>query len=79
MCECAECGEQVPVADGHEWGPDDRCWVCLDREVRRLRAALARSVKLQSHYAGLLNMYDGGARMKFESAETWMARLDELG
>ena len=40
--------------------------------------ALRQSVKLQSHYAKLLNMHDGGERMQFASAEEWMARLAEL-
>lgn len=37
--------------------------------------ALAESVKLQSHYAGLLNQYDGGQRIEFKDAEEWLARL----
>lgn len=37
--------------------------------------ALKESVKLQSHYAKLLNMYDGGERMPFENAEVWIARI----
>jgi hypothetical protein len=43
-----------------------------------LRRALEESVKLQSHYAGLLNQYDGGERLQFESIEAWMKRLDSL-
>lgn len=39
--------------------------------------ALEKSVKLQSHYAGLLNQYDGGERMVFESADDWVKRLFE--
>lgn len=42
--------------------------------ARRLEHALAESVKLQSHYAELLNMHDGGQRMTF-TPETWMERL----
>lgn len=41
--------------------------------------ALQHLVKLQSHYAHLLNMYDGGHRMEFESAEHWMQRLEDVG
>ena len=37
--------------------------------------ALRESVKLQSHYAGLLNCYDGRTRMQFASAEEWIDRL----
>jgi hypothetical protein len=41
----------------------------------RLRAALEQSVKLQSHYAHLLNDYDRGSRLTFEDADAWIARL----
>ena len=43
-----------------------------------LRGALEESVKLQRHYALLLNDYDGGKRIPFESAEAWMERLRAL-
>lgn len=43
-----------------------------------LRTALAKSLKLQSHYATLLNSLDGGERMTFASVEAWLARLYEL-
>lgn len=36
--------------------------------------ALGESVKLQSHYAALLNAHDGGKRMTF-TPETWLERL----
>lgn len=39
--------------------------------------ALEESVKLQSHYAHLLNMHDGGLRNTFENSEEWIARLRE--
>lgn len=42
-----------------------------------LEAALAESVKLQSHYADLLNMHDGGERMQF-TVDSWLARLAAL-
>lgn len=44
----------------------------------QLMVALAESVKLQSHYAALLNSYDGGERMVFVSPGHWMARLEEV-
>jgi uncharacterized coiled-coil DUF342 family protein len=54
-------------------------------EIERLRAerdellaALTKSVELQSHYAGLLNDYDGGHRMQFSNADAWMKRLTAL-
>jgi hypothetical protein len=44
-------------------------------EIERLETALSESVKLQSHYAGLLNQYDGGARLQFANAQDWLKRL----
>jgi sulfur transfer complex TusBCD TusB component (DsrH family) len=41
-------------------------------------AALKESLKFQSHYANLLNMYDGGERRQFLLAEDWIARLREV-
>jgi hypothetical protein len=40
--------------------------------------ALERSVKLQSHYAWLLNQYDGGNRIGFVNADEWLQRLATL-
>ncbi len=40
--------------------------------------ALEESVKLQSHYAELLNLYDSGERMVFRNAMEWIERLREL-
>lgn len=48
------------------------------RDVLQIWKALEESVKLQSHYAALLNQYDGGNRMGFSDAEAWCNRLDEL-
>jgi hypothetical protein len=50
----------------------------IDDLIARLEDALERSVTLQSHYARLLNAYDGGTRLSFENAAAWMARLDAL-
>jgi hypothetical protein len=46
---------------------------------RDLLIALEESVKLQSHYATLLNMHDGGERITFTDAEAWLTRLRETG
>lgn len=43
-----------------------------------LEEALSESIKLQSHYAKLLNGYDGGIRKTFRSSEDWIERLHEL-
>lgn len=50
-----------------------------EQQNRQLRKALEESIKLQSHYASLLNQYDGGARLTFRSAQEWMNRLQKLG
>lgn len=49
------------------------------RWVRVLMIALEQSVKLQSHYASLLNMHDGGERLQFPHARDWIARLSVTG
>ena len=43
-----------------------------------LHEALDESVRLQSHYAALLNQYDGGGRMVFPDADAWIQRLRDL-
>lgn len=48
-------------------------------EVIRYKAALEESVKLQSHYAGLLNAHDGGERIQFPNTDAWIERLETLG
>lgn len=48
-------------------------------ELETLRIALEESVHLQSSYARLLNIYDGGARLTFKSAEEWVERLAVIG
>jgi hypothetical protein len=45
------------------------------QRIARLTQALEESVKLQSHYATLLNDYDGGHRLTFASADEWLRRL----
>ena len=44
-----------------------------------LMEALIESVKLQSHYAGILNNYDGGKRLQFDCPAHWIQRLIETG
>jgi len=41
--------------------------------------ALEESLKLQAHYAELLNMHDGGQRMIFKTINEWIARLRKTG
>jgi len=47
-------------------------------KVKKLRDALEQSVKLQSHYAGILNEYDNGRRIKFNTAQEWIDRLEVI-
>jgi hypothetical protein len=65
-----------------------RRWMNVDERTRLgmmkastydLEVALHESVKLQSHYAELLNMHDGGHRITFRDAAAWIARLRETG
>lgn len=46
--------------------------------VEELRTALDELIKLQAHYAKLLNMHDGGQRHPFASADEWIERLRYL-
>ena len=50
----------------------------LRARVAKLEEALEQSVELQSHYAELLNMHDGGQRLTFANAEAWLDRLAAL-
>jgi hypothetical protein len=43
-----------------------------------LRRALKASLRLQAHYAKLLNLYDRGERIIFEDMDEWLARLREV-
>lgn len=47
--------------------------------AKTLTKALEESLKLQSHYAKLLNMHDGGQRMEFPTIEKWINRLQVTG
>lgn len=42
---------------------------------RELLIALHESLKLQNHYAEILNAYDGGERMIFKDIHAWIKRL----
>ena len=50
-----------------------------EREIAALKIALEESLKLQSHYAMLLNVWDGGQRLQFSDAEAWIERLRLCG
>ena len=55
--------------------PAKECDKKLIAENDKLKIALSESVRLQSHYAGLLNTYDGGERIVFKNAREWLERL----
>ena len=63
------------------WGKDCPCWKSKKENNEltfdELMVALEESVILQSHYAKLLNQYDGGERISFLSPEAWITRLRE--
>jgi hypothetical protein len=48
-------------------------------DAETVMLALAASVGLQSHYAGLLNMYDGGKRRQFSNPDEYIQRLVDIG
>jgi hypothetical protein len=58
---------------------EKRAEIDTDRRALDLQIALDRSVKLQSHYASLLNKWDGGRRIGFDDGAAWIARLREIG
>lgn len=47
----------------------------VEDEFRKVGDALDELVKLQAHYAMLLNAHDGGNRHQFRSGAEWIARL----
>jgi hypothetical protein len=47
--------------------------------IENLEKALSESLKLQKHYAELLNCYDGGERITFDSIDEWLKRLEKIG
>jgi hypothetical protein len=47
--------------------------------AHELMLALIESVELQSHYAKLLNMHDGGQRLQFSCVAEWIERLKKVG
>jgi len=48
-------------------------------EIETYKIALAESIRLQSHYAKLLNIYDEGKRIQFKDSKEWIDRLKETG
>jgi len=73
--------EAREIADTMEL--EGRRWVDVPRDAAgptraELTKALDESVKLQSHYATLLNQYDGGERVMFADSDDWIRRLSDI-
>ena len=49
------------------------------KTARIMRKVLEESLRVQSHYAELLNASDGGGRMLFDSVDKWVERMKETG
>ena len=68
------------MADGME-NPAEH-WESVARgnfkRIDHLEEALKESIKIQSHYAKLLNMHDGGERIEFQTVDEWVDRLQSL-
>lgn len=65
--------ERLPIniaaaLDAKDAAPAEGGW-------RDIESALEESIKLQNHYAKLLNMQDGGYRLQFADASAWIQRL----
>jgi len=45
------------------------------KRIEQLEEALKELIELQSLYANLLNMYDGGERIQFKNSEEWLDRV----
>jgi hypothetical protein len=60
------------------WKITEEEWTKMEAALFEMGAALEESLKLQSHYALLLNEYDGGTRMIFKTPEAWLDRLRTL-
>ena len=62
------------LCEGH-----NKAWQEEATTIKELHEALRESVRLQAHYAELLNMHDGGERIVFKSVEDWIDRLKKIG
>lgn len=82
-CRCPSCSASVLLADLGVSCRNCGWWATYAMLRERLAAlplvllehALAESLRLQSHYAVLLNHHDGGKRLAFPSIEAWLDRL----
>ena len=75
---CVRCGGSLPPLSQWSGPACPKCVAEVEQE-ERIRIALDESLKLQSHYAELLNAHDGGHRIPFNSIDEWLARLRQTG
>jgi len=68
--ERAACGKA-----NREWGELRQRVIALEIERDAIKNALEQLISLSTHYAKLLNMYDGGKRIGFKNADEWMERV----
>jgi hypothetical protein len=74
-CEdpCPNDGEQMRRVTWKEMA------LSSSESAHELMLALIESIKLQSHYAAILNGYDGGERLQFSCVAAWIERLRKVG
>jgi hypothetical protein len=72
-------GEELKVKDADQALAPQRAQATPAGALSLIWYALAKSVKLQSHYARLLNLHDAGERMTFDNPSAWIRRLREMG
>lgn len=64
---------------GYQNGIHGAFFLSVAQKLEEQEIALNASLKLQSHYAKLLNMHDGGKRIGFKTIEEWINRLKQVG
>lgn len=74
---CDRCLRRYELSETYDFGGRTVCIDCAQDGIDELAEALDQSVKLQTHYAALLNQYDGGERRGFPTVAGWVARLRE--
>jgi hypothetical protein len=81
--EALHLAQRLSAKNGDElnarWSEAHAALICLEAAMSDNATALRECVRLQRHYAQLLNAWDGGERRTFYSSEEWIARLREVG
>lgn len=68
--------QMAPISNGEKTTKFIRA--VQEDAIEDLVRALDASVRLQSHYANLLNQWDGGERRCFQDGAEWIARLRSM-